>query len=194
MSTVQRLLQRSFLMAQYINKIKVPSDGIIRHIPGLGHGDYGYNVLVTIQSNNLPRISYFFLENKKKLSITASKFQGIYSFELGFYSSPDALYSFFTENYPLRRVPRKYVGEAVKVYRAHRMLCNDYISLRDEIIDASKGIQCIYLGKLASDMEGLEAMLKRIGFHPEIVNYNMIKTQEGICISTDGICVRDGEE
>lgn len=181
-------------MGQYINKLKVPCEGLIRHIPGLGHGDYGYNVLVTTQSNNLPRVSFYFTENRKKLSITVTKFQGIYSFELGYYSSSDSLYSYFTENYPLRRVPRKYVQEAVKVYRAYRMLCNDYISLRDEIIDASKGIQCIYLGKLAYDMEGLETMLKRIGFHPEVVNYNMIKTKEGICISTDGICIREGEE
>lgn len=179
-------------MAQYINGLRVPSDGIVRHVAGFGQGDNGYDVLVTKRNNSsVPCVISYFLEDGKKKSVSVSKLFGGYSIEYGTYSDSSMLESCLTQSCSLSRVPRKYLTETVKAYRAYRIIFNEYKGVRDEIIDATKGIECIYIGNIMHDKENFMKLLERLGFHVESVDFNMIKTKEGICIMSDGICYKE---
>lgn len=179
-------------MAQFINGLRVPSDGTIRHIAGFGHGDNGYDVLVTtLRNESTPCTVYYFTEGGRKCSITVARRHAGYLIEMEHYSDSNSLDSFFNQPFSIKRVPRRYLTPTVKAYRAYRMVFNEYRGIRDEIIDATQGLECVYLGKMAQDKESLVKLLERLGFHPDTVDFNMIRTKEGICIGTDGICFKE---
>ncbi|HEX3037405.1 MAG TPA: hypothetical protein VHO94_00240 [Oscillospiraceae bacterium] len=182
-------------MAQFINRIRVPGDGTIRHIAGFGHGDNGYDVLVTrLKNKAIPCVIYYYLEGEKKKSVTVAKWNGGYFIEYGNYLDVNSLDSYLNESCSLKMVSRKNLFVTVKAYRAYRMVFNEYGGVRDEIIDATKGLECIYLGNMARDRESLVKLLERIGFHPVTVDFNMITTKEGICIALDGICFKEKQQ
>ena len=179
-------------MPQFINGLRVPSTGTIRHIAGFGRGDHGYDVLVTkLRSSVTPCVISYFVEDSRKRSVTIAKLHGGYLVEYGSYADLNFEDSFLNESCSLRNVPGKYLLETVKAYRAYRVVFNEYKGVRDEIIDATKGLEFIYLGNMARDRESLVKLLEKSGFHIEKVDFNMIKTSEGICISLDGGCFKE---
>ena len=180
-------------MAQFIKKIKVPSEGSIRHIVGFGQGDTGYDVLEMTSKDNVPSIIYYFIKNGIKRSVSVTKFQKKYFVEYATYHDLESLLSYQKKNCSLNSVPREYLMETVMAYRAYRMLFNEYISFRDDIMDALNNLECVYLGEMAKDGERLKDLLERSGFHVESVNFGTIKTREGICLSNDGLCFNEDE-
>jgi hypothetical protein len=180
-------------MAQFMNKIKVPSEGSVRHIVGFGVGDSGYDVLETTTKDKIPCVAYYYIKSGKKHSVSVTKFQGKYFVEYETYNDLDSLISTNKKGCSLNNVTREFLAEAVMAYRAYRMLFNEYTSFRDDIKDALNNLQCVYLGGMAKDSERLKSLLERSGFHVESVNFDMIKTQEGICISFDGLCFNADE-
>ncbi len=179
-------------MAQFINKIKIPSEGSIRHIIGFGQGDTGYDVLEMTSKDNVPSVVYYYIKNGIKHSVSVTKFQKKYFVEYEIYNDLNSLIS-QKKSCSLKNVSRNYLTETVMAYRAYRMLFNEYISFRDDIMDALNGLECVYLGGLAKDIEQLKNVLERSGFHIESVNFGMIKTKEGICLSLDGLCFNEDE-
>lgn len=181
-------------MAQYIDKMLVPNGGSVRHIVGFGMGDPGYDVLETRSKDNVPCVIYFYRRGRDKRSVSVTKFQGRYFLESCLYSDTDSLLCTQKKSCTLRNVTRDFLQEAVKAYRAYRMLYNEYTGFRDDIHDAMKqGIECIYLGKLGKDKDRLMDLLTRAGFHVESFNFDTISTKEGICLSMDGLCFRQDE-
>ena len=180
-------------MAQYINKLKVPSDGIVRHIIGFGVGDPGYDVLETFSKNNESSVSYYYMKNRMKCSVSVSELRGRYYVDHCVYSSPESFLCVQKSSCPLKNATRDYLMEAVMAYRAFRILSNKYISFRDDILDAVNSLECVYLGRLSRDRERLMDLLERSGFHIESVNFNVINTRENICLSFDGLCFHRDE-
>lgn len=180
-------------MAQSINKIKVPSEGTIRHIVGFGQGDPGYDVLETKSKDNVPCVTYYYLKNGMKFSVSVTKYQGKYFVESNSFSDINSLISCQKRGCTLKNVSRDYLMETVKAYRAYRMLFNEYNGFRDDILDALNGLECVYLGGMAKDREYLTSLLERVGFHVESFDFDMIKTKEGICLSLDGLCFNKDE-
>lgn len=179
-------------MAQFINKIKVPSVGSIRHIVGFGQGDTGYDVLETTSKDNAPSVVYYYIKNGIKYSVSVTKLQKKYFVEYETYNDLDSLIS-QKKSCSLKSVSRDYLMETVMAYRAYRMLFNEYTSFRSDIMDALDNLECVYLGGMAKDIEQLKNLLERSGFHVESVNFGMIKTKEGICLSFDGLCFNEDE-
>lgn len=180
-------------MPQYIRQIQVPSEGIVRHIVGFGQSDPGYDVLETTSKDQGPCISYFYIKDGAKHSVSITKYLGKYYVEYNIYSSVDTLISFQKKSCSLKSVSRDFLMETVKAYRAYRMLFNEYKSFRDDVLDAVNNLECVYLGSMSSSRERLEDLLKRSGFHIESVDFDMIKTKEGVCISLDGLCFNQDE-
>jgi hypothetical protein len=181
-------------MAQYIDKMLVPNGGSVRHIVGFGMGDPGYDVLETRSKDNVPCVIYFYRKGRDKCSVSVTKFQGRYFLEFCVYSDMNSLLCTQKKSCTLRNVTRDFLQEAVKAYRAYRMLYNEYTGFRDDIRDAMKqGIECIYLGKLGKDKDRLIDLLTRAGFHVESFNFDTISTKEGVCLSMDGLCFRQDE-
>ena len=179
-------------MAQFINKIKVPSDGSIRHIIGFGPGDAGYDVLETTSNDHVVSVAYFYIKTGIKHSVSVSKYQNKYFVVYETYNDVDSLIS-QRQSCPLKSVSREYLMETVMAYRAYRMLFNEYTSFRDDIKDALTNLECVYLGGMPKDIDQLKSLLERSGFHVESVNFGMIKTKEGICLSFDGLCFNEDE-
>lgn len=179
-------------MAQFINKVKIPNEGSVRHIVGFGQGDPGYDVLETTTKDNVPSVAYYYIKNGVKHSVSVTKYQGRYFVE---YATYNDLNSFISQkkSCTLKNVSRDFLTEAVMAYRAYRMIFNEYTSFRDDIMDALDNLECVYLGQMAKDSEQLNKLLERSGFHVESVNFGMIKTKEGICLSFDGLCFRADE-
>lgn len=180
-------------MAQYINKIKVPNEGIVRHIIGFGQGDPGYDVLGTTSKNNESGVSYYYIKNGKKQSVSITKHQGRYYVEYDAYNDLDSFISYQKKSCTLKNVSRDYLMETVKAYRAYRILFNEYKSFRDDILDAVGNLECVYLGSMSKNREHLQDLLERSGFHIESFDFDMIKTKEGICLSLDGLCFNQDE-
>lgn len=180
-------------MSQFINKMRVPSEGSIHHIVGFGQGDKGYDVLETTTKDRVPCVVYYYIKNGMKNSVSVSKYQGRYFVEHEVYSSSDSLISSQKHGCSLKSVTRDYLTETVKAYRAYRMLFNESKGFRDDILDAMNGLECVYLGGMAKDKDQLIQLLERVGFHVESFNFNTIKTKEGICISLDGLCFNQDE-
>lgn len=180
-------------MAQYINKIKVPNEGTVRHIVGFGHGDPGYDVLDTSSKEKGRSVSYYYIKNRVKYSVTISENQGSYFIEYNAYNDPDSFITCKKKSCSLKNVSRDFLMETVKAYRAYRLLFDQYKSFRDDILDAVNSLECVYLGGMAKDRERLQSLLERSGFHIESVDYDMIKTKEGICLSLDGLCFNQNE-
>lgn len=181
-------------MAQYINKIRVPSDGSIRHIVGFGQGDNGYDVFETAAKDNVPNVVYYYAKSGTKQSVSVSKYQGRYFVEHEAYHDLDSLISSEKHGCSLKSVTRDYLMETVKAYRGYRMLFNEYTGFRDDIRDALKtGLECVYLGGMAKDKDQLISLLGRSGFHVESFDFNTVKTKEGICLSLDGLCFNQDE-
>jgi len=179
-------------MAQFINKIKVPNEGSIRHIVGFGQGDPGYDVLETTSKDNVPSVVYYYIKNGVKYSVAVTKYQKRHSVECETFTDLNSQVS-QKKSYSLTSVSRDFLKETVMTYRAYRMLFNEYLGFRDDIMDALNGIQCVYLGGMAKDSEQLISLLERSGFHVDSVNFGMIKTKEGICLSFDGLCFNEDE-
>ena len=180
-------------MPQYVNKIKIQGEGSVRHIIGFGAGDSGYDVLQTEQ-NGAPNVSYYYMRRGNKNCVTVSKLQGRYFVEHRVYSGPDSNMTIEKKGGTLRSVSREFLQEAVKAYRAYRMLFNEYPGFRADILDAMKqGIECVYLGNMSKDRDRLSDLLTRSGFHIESFNFDAFTTKEGICISMDGMCYRQDE-
>ena len=179
-------------MPQFINKIKVPSEGSIRHIVGFGQGDPGYDVLETTSKTNVPSVVYYYIKNGIKHSVSVAKYQERYSVEYETYSDLNSQIS-QKKSCPLKSVSRDYLMETVMAYRAYRMLFNEYTSFRDDIKDALNNLECVYLGAMPKDIEQLKNLLERSGFHVESVDFGMIKTKEKICLSFDGLCFNEDE-
>jgi hypothetical protein len=181
-------------MAQYIDKMLVPSVGMIRHVVGFGMGDPGYDVLDTYSKDNVPCVIYYFRHGTEKRSISVTKYQGRYFLEYCTYSNPDAVLATQKKSFTLRTVTRDILMEAVKAYRAYRLLYNEYPGFRDDIYDALKqGIECVYLGNLGKDKDRLIDLMTRSGFHVTSYNFHTVTTREGICVSSDGLCFRQDE-
>lgn len=180
-------------MSQYISKMKVPSDGTIRHIVGFGMGDPGYDVLEINTKDNVPGVTYYYLKKGIKQSVTVTKFRGNYFVEYESYTDLNSLTSCQKQGCSLKNVTRDCLMETVKAYRAYRMLFNEYKGFRDDILDALNSLECVYLGGMAKDKDRLISMLERVGFHVESIDFNMIKTKEGICLSFDGLCFNKDE-
>lgn len=181
-------------MAQYINKMLVPAGGTIKHIVGFGSGDPGYDVLDTRSKDGVPCVVYYYRHGRDKCSVSVTKFQGRYFLEYCVYNGMDSLLATQKKSCTLRNVTRDFLQEAVKAYRAYRMLYNEYTGFRDDIRDAMKqGIECIYLGKLGSEKDRLMDLMTRAGFHVESFNFDTITTKEGVCLSLDGLCFRKDE-
>ncbi|HHV32982.1 hypothetical protein [Caproiciproducens sp. LBM24188] len=180
-------------MPQFINGLKVSSNGTIRHVAGFGSGDGGYDVLLTTMRSqgSLPCVTYYFRDGMTKRSVSVAKSRGSYLIEMGTFADMDAPESFFNDSVSMRRVPRKYLKETAMAYRAYRILFNEFKGIREEILDAANGLEYLYLGTLSRDKDGLLKMLERAGFHPDKVDVNMIHTKEGICISPDGTCFKE---
>jgi hypothetical protein len=84
--------------------------------------------------------------------------------------------------------------ETVMAYRAYRMLYNEYHGFRDDMVDAlNNGLECVYLGRMGKDKDHLINLLERSGFHIESIDFDLIKTKEGICLSSDGQCFNKDE-
>lgn len=179
-------------MAQ-AQSIKLPNNGIVRHIVGFGMGDPGYDVFETTTNDNLPCVSYFYMKNGVKHSVSITKFQGKYYVEYGTYNSPDSVIPRQKKGCTLRGVSNEFLKETVMAYRGYRMLFNEYTSFRDDIEDALNHLQCVYLGAMGKDIERLTDMLERSGFHIDSINFNTVKTKEGICITFDGLCFHESE-
>lgn len=179
-------------MAQFMNNIKIPNEGSVRHIVGFGRGDAGYDVLETTSKDNVPSVVYYYIKNGIKHSVSVSKFQKKYFVEYETYNDLNSLIG-QKKSCSLKNVSRDYLMEAVMAYRAYRMLFNEYTSFRDDIMDALNSLECVYLGVLAKDSEQLKNVLERSGFHVESVNFGMIKTKEGVCLSFDGLCFNEDE-
>lgn len=180
-------------MAQYISKMKVPSEGSIRHIVGFGQGDPGYDVLETITKDKVPCVVYYYIKSGTKNSVAVSKYQGRYFVDHEVFSDLNSLISTQKHGCSLKSVTRDYLAETVKAYRAYRMLYNEYNGFRDDIYDALKNLECVYLGGMAKDREKLVNLMERSGFHVEKIDFDMIKTKEGICLSMDGLCFNQDE-
>ncbi|WBY64006.1 MAG: MEDS domain-containing protein [Thermocaproicibacter melissae] len=181
-------------MAQYIDKMLVPSVGIIRHIVGFGMGDPGYNVLDTQSKDYVPCVVYYFRRGMEKRSVSVTKYQGKYFLEYCTYSSLDAVLTTQKKSYTLRTVTRDFLFEAVKAYRAYRLLYNEYPGFREDIYDALRqGIGCVYLGSLGKDRTRLIDLMTRSGFHVTSYNFDTVTTKEGICVTLDGLCFRPDE-
>jgi hypothetical protein len=180
-------------MPQFINKIMVPSLGSIRHIVGFGQGDPGYDVLETTSKDNVPSVVYYYIKSGIKHSVSVTKYQKKYFVEYETYNGPDSLVSYQKKSCTLNSVSRDFLTETVMAYRAYRTLLNEYTSFRDDIMDALNGLECVYLGAMAKDTEHLKDILERSGFHVESVNFGMIKTTEGICLSFDGLCFNEDQ-
>lgn len=179
-------------MAQFINKIKVPSEGSIRHIVGFGQGDTGYDVLETTSKDNVPCVVYYYIKNGIKHSVSVTKYQERYFVEYETFTDLNSLIS-QKKGCLLKSVSREYLMETVMAYRAYRMLFNEYTSFRDDIKDALNNLECVYLGAMPKDIEQLKNLLERSGFHVKSVDFGMIKTAEGICLSFDGLCFNEDE-
>lgn len=179
-------------MAQFINKIKVSSEGSVRHIVGFGQGDPGYDVLETVSKDNVHSVVYYYIKNGIKHGVSVVKYQGKYFVEYETYNDLDSMVS-QKKSCSLKNVSRDYLTETVMAYRAYRMLFNEYTSFRDDIMDALNSLECVYLGAMAKDAEQLKNLLERSGFHVESVNFGMMKTKEGICLSFDGLCFNEDE-
>ncbi|QEY34456.1 hypothetical protein FL966_04965 [Caproiciproducens galactitolivorans] len=181
-------------MAQYINRLKVPDNGTIRHIVGFGQGDPGYDVLETKSRDNVPCVVFYYLKDGKKCSVSVTKYQGKYYVEYNSYNDVNSLISNQNRESTLRNVSREYLMETVMAYRAYRMLYNEYHGFRDDIADAlDSGLECVYLGRLGKDREHLINLLERSGFHIESIDFDLIKTKEGICLASDGQCFNKDE-
>jgi hypothetical protein len=180
-------------MPQFINKIIVPSQGSIRHIIGFGQGDAGYDVIETISKDNVPVVVYYYIKNGIKHSVSVTKYQKRYFVDYETYIDLNSLVSYQKKSCSLNSVSRDYLMETVMAYRAYRMLFNEYTNFRDDIMDALNTLECVYLGGMAKDSEHLISILERSGFHVESVNFGMIKTKEGICLSFDGLCFNQDE-
>ncbi len=181
-------------MSQYIGHIKVPSSGSIRHIVGFGEGDPGYDVLETVSSGNTPCVIYYYIKSRKKGSVSITEFQKKYFVEHCIYRDQDSVIPEQKNGGTLRNVTNEYLQEAVKAYRAYRMLHNEYTGFRNDILDSIKqGIECIYLGNMAKGKDRLTGLLNRSGFHVESFDFNTISTKEGICLSLDGLCFKKDE-
>ena len=180
-------------MAQYVNKIKVPDGGMVRHIIGFGQGDPGYDVLETTSQDGEPCISYYYVKSGAKRSVSVIKHLGRYYVESNTYSNPDSFISSEKKGSTLKNVSRDHLMEAVKAYRAYRIVFNEYKSFRDDILDAADSLECVYLGNMARSRERLKDLLERSGFHVESVDFDMIKTKEGICLSFEGLCFHQDE-
>lgn len=180
-------------MAQYINKLRVPSSGSVRHIVGFGLGDPGYDVLETVTKDNVPCVVYYYVKNRQKQSVSVAKFQDRYFVEHEVYAGLDSFISREKHGCSLKSVTRDYLMETVKAYRGYRMLFNEYKGFRDDILDALNGLECVYLGKMGNDKDRLVQLLERSGFHVESFQFNMIKTKEGVCLSLDGLCFNQDE-
>lgn len=180
-------------MAQYINKVKVPNEGFIRHIIGFGQGDPGYDVLETTSKDKEPCISYYYVKNGTKYSVSITKHLGRYYVDINAYSDLESFISRQKKSCTLKNVSRDYLIETVKAYRAYRILFNEYKSFRDDIFDAANSLECVYLGSMSRSRERLKDLLERSGFHVESVDFDMIKTREGICLSLEGLCFNQDE-
>lgn len=179
-------------MAQYINKMKV-NEGFIRHIVGFGQGDPGYDVLETATKDREPCVSYYYIKSGTKHSVSVTKHLGRYYVETNAYNDLESLISCQKKGCSLKNVSRDYLMETVKAYRGYRILFNEYKSFRDDIYDAANGLECVYLGNMSKSRERLRDLLERSGFHVESVDFDMIKTREGICLSLDGLCFNQNE-
>ncbi len=93
----------------------------------------------------------------------------------------------------LKTVSNDFLMETVMAYRAYRMLFNEYMNFRSDIMDALNHLECVYLGVLGRDPERLQDLMERSGFHIESMNFGMIKTREKICLSFDGMCFREDQ-
>lgn len=181
-------------MAQFMNKLKVPGEGTIHHVAGFGQGDPGYDVLVTKSKDNVPCVVYYYLKNGVKHSVSVTKYKGTYYVEYNSYSDVNSLISSQNRGCSLKNVSREYLAETVMAYRAYRMLYNEYHGFRDDILDAlNSGIECVYLGRMGKDKDHLINLLERSGFHIESIDFDLIKTKEGICLSSDGQCFNKDE-
>lgn len=176
-----------------MNHVKVPSEGSIRHIVGFGLGDTGYDVLETFSLDNLPNIAYYYIKRGVKQSVSITKFQSRYFVEYDSYSDTDSLIRHQKKSCTLKGVTRDFLMETVKAYRAYRMLFNEYNGFRDDILDALKGLECVYLGGMARDKDRLMNLMERSGFHVESFNFDTITTKEGICLSLNGLCFHADE-
>ncbi len=180
-------------MAQYLNKIKVPSEGMARHIIGFGQGDPGYDVLETTTKDRERCVSYYYIKSGAKHSVSITKRLGKYYVEHDTYSAQDSFITSQKKSCTLKNVSRDFLMETVKAYRAYRILYNEYKSFRDDILDALNGLECVYLGNMSKSRERLKDLLERSGFHVESVDFDMIKTREGVCMSLEGLCFNQDE-
>jgi hypothetical protein len=175
-------------MPQFANKVKVPDGGIVRHIVGFGQGDPGYDV-VQIGSS----VGYYYVKNRTKFSVTVTEQLGRYYVEYNQYNDLDSFLSCQKKSSSLKNVSRDFLMETVRAYRAYRIIFGKYKSFRDDILEAANSLECVYLGNMAKDRERLKDLLEKSGFHVTSVDFDMIKTKEGICLSTDGLCFNQNE-
>jgi hypothetical protein len=180
-------------VAQFINKVKVPNEGSVRHIIGFGQGDPGYDVLETNSKENGRSVSYYYIKNGVKCCVSISEDRDRYYVEHITYNDLDSFITRTKKSCSLQSVSRDFLTETVKVYRAYRLLFDKYKSFRDDVLDAVNSLECVYLGSMSKDMERLQNLLERSGFHMKSIDYDMIKTKEGICISLDGLCFNEDE-
>ena len=175
-------------MPHFAIKVNVPDGGIVRHVVGFGQGDPGYDV-VQIGSS----VGYYYVKNRTKYSVTITEQLGRYYVEYNKYNDLDSFLSCQKKSGSLKNVSRDYLMETVRAYRAYRIIFGKYKSFRDDILEAANNLECVYLGNMAKDRERLKELLEKSGFHVTSVDFDMIKTKEGICLSTDGLCFNQNE-
>lgn len=149
-------------MAQYINKIKV-NEGMVRHIVGFGQGDPGYDLLETTSKDHEHCVSYYYIKSGVKHSVSVTKHLGRYYVECNTYSDLDSLISCQKKSCSLKNVSRDYLMETVKAYRGYRILFNEYSSFRDDIYDAAKSLECVYLGNMSKSRGSPERPAGAVG-------------------------------